>query len=175
MANARYDVVANATEPDDHRPAGAMRHWAEMQMLLEDRFKLRLRRETRVVPVLKLLRGKGELRLPKSERPPTDGPLVTLTHGKLKFVGISMENLALQLYRWLGNELAVVDETGIDGTYDFSIEYSLEDPPDGRPSTASPPAARIREVLTELGLTLGEGRATREILVVLHIEKPTIN
>src|SRR5437763_1511165 len=34
MAEAQYDVTANATEPDDHRPAGAMRHWAEMQMLL---------------------------------------------------------------------------------------------------------------------------------------------
>jgi uncharacterized protein (TIGR03435 family) len=175
MADARYDIIANATDPDDQRPAGAMRHWAEMQMLLEDRFKLRLRRETRVVPVLKLLRGKGELKLQKSEMLPSVGPFVTLTPGKLKFAGISMENLALQLYRRMGAELPIVDETGIEGTYDFSIGYTVEEVSDDRPSVPGPPPARIREVLTDLGLTLHDGRASREILVIVHIEKPTAN
>ena len=102
MAEACYDITANASDPGDHWPAGTMRHWAEMQMLLEERFKLQFRRETQVVPVLKLLRGKGELKMQKSERVPPAGPLVTSTPGKLEFVGISMANLALQLYRRMG-------------------------------------------------------------------------
>jgi uncharacterized protein (TIGR03435 family) len=86
-----------------------------------------------------------------------------------------MENLVLQLYRWLGAELPVIDETGIEGTYDFRIEYALEEVSDDRPSASGPPPARIREVLTDLGLMLSEGRASREILVIVHIEKPTAN
>jgi uncharacterized protein (TIGR03435 family) len=175
MADARYDIVANATEPDDHRPAGAMRHWAEMQMLLEDRFKLRFRRETKVVPVLKLLRGRGELKLQKSEMLPSVGPLASLTPGKLTFVGISMENLALQLYHRMGAELPIVDETGIEGTYDIGIDYTVGEVSDGTPGVSGPPPERIREVLTNLGLTLKEGRASRETLVIVHIEKPTAN
>lgn len=86
-----------------------------------------------------------------------------------------MENLALQLYRWLGAELPVVDETGVAGTYDFDIDYTVEEVSDNRPSRSGPPPERIRDVLTDLGLTLNGGRASREILVIVHIEKPTAN
>jgi uncharacterized protein (TIGR03435 family) len=86
-----------------------------------------------------------------------------------------MENLALQLYRWMSTELAVVDETGIKGTYDFTIEYTVDGVSDDGSTVSGPPPARIREVLNDFGLTLKGGRASREILVIVHVEKPTAN
>jgi uncharacterized protein (TIGR03435 family) len=169
MADAQYDITANATDPDDVRPPGAMRHWAEMQKLLEDRFKLEIRLETTLVPALKLLRGKGELKLQKSTsgQPLTWGPIVTPTPGKLKFVSITMPNLAFQLRKRMGAELPIVDETGIEGAYDFSIDYPIEEP--------APSPERIREVLNDLGLTLQGGRVSQQTLVVLRVEKPSAN
>jgi hypothetical protein len=34
MADDKYDIAANATDPDDHRPAGAMRHWRKCKCYL---------------------------------------------------------------------------------------------------------------------------------------------
>ena len=65
----------------------------------------------------------------------------------------------------------VVDETGLKGSYDFSIRYARPDPV-GNTDELTLFAALLRE----LGLRLEKGKGPVETLVVDHIEvKPTEN
>jgi len=61
----RYDIQAKA----DHR-ASRDEMLRMLQALLADRFKLRIRREMREIPIYALVRGKGELKLHPSEELP---------------------------------------------------------------------------------------------------------
>jgi uncharacterized protein (TIGR03435 family) len=76
----------------------------------------------------------------------------------------------------------VIDKTGLDGLYDFTLEYAGgwgpggADPrplPDGQSDTASTFFDAIRQ---QLGLQLKESKAPLDVLVVDHMDKvPTAN
>jgi uncharacterized protein (TIGR03435 family) len=73
----------------------------------------------------------------------------------------------------------VVDRTGLDGRFDFTLEWTPE------PDRPSPPGAdapadllgpTLREALREqLGLKLESTKAPLQILVVDHVERPSEN
>jgi uncharacterized protein (TIGR03435 family) len=65
----------------------------------------------------------------------------------------------------------VVDETGLNGTFDFSLEWL---PEFNAPADASGPT--FREALKEqTGLTLEPKKGPVDILVIDHIEQPEAN
>ena len=68
----------------------------------------------------------------------------------------------------------VIDQTGLSGTFDFSLEWSPEtDAPVPQPEQ---PGATFREALKQqLGLDLKSTKAAIEVLVIDHIEHPSAN
>jgi uncharacterized protein (TIGR03435 family) len=75
----------------------------------------------------------------------------------------------------------VIDETGIKGSFDFSMDWAPDDrspgKPEGEPSVATAPSgpsffAAIRE---QLGLKLEAGKGPVEVLIVDHAEKASQN
>ena len=70
----------------------------------------------------------------------------------------------------------VLDGTGLRGTFDFSLEWSLRDPTLPAGSQREDTGPTILQALEEqLGLTLKSTTATVVVLVVDHIEQPSPN
>ena len=99
----------------------------------------------------------AELRLPVLFAPPS----------RLIGQGSTVQGLALALSRPAGRK--VVDQTGINGAFDFTLSYSADDGADGAPSI-------FTALQEQLGLKLEPSKASAEVLVVDHAEKiPTEN
>jgi uncharacterized protein (TIGR03435 family) len=67
----------------------------------------------------------------------------------------------------------VLDQTGLAGKYDFSLDLTPYLPATGeRPDIGAMMATAVRE---QLGLKLEPRRAAADVLVIDHLEKPTAN
>ena len=74
----------------------------------------------------------------------------------------------------------VVDETGIEGLYDFSLTFAPETdaglPPGFQGNGASEPAPSVSEAVKKYGLRIETRKASVDLFVITHIEKiPTTN
>jgi uncharacterized protein (TIGR03435 family) len=68
----------------------------------------------------------------------------------------------------------VVDQTGLSGLYDFTLNWMHDPAPDG--SSTSDNTANFRDALkSQLGLELKPARAPIDILIIDHIERPSEN
>jgi uncharacterized protein (TIGR03435 family) len=188
MDSERYDIEARPPEGT----ISADRSRLMLQALLEDRFRLALRRETRTIPVYALVAGSGGSRLPKStERhcvefpegsPPTPsapgqapqipcGGFVT-SPNLLEGGNISMSEFVDVLGNML--ERPVVDKTEFAGTFTVHLDFSSEgifglhdcgNPDQSRPSI-------FTAIQEQLGLKLESQKGPAEVLVIDHVEKP---
>jgi uncharacterized protein (TIGR03435 family) len=134
-----------------------------LQTLLAERFKLVVHRETKEIPVYALVLAKGGSKLKvaapggKSALTDTLGP-----NGERRTVMAAspLRGLVNMLANTLGNP--VVDKTGLDGTYDYTIEW----PDAGTSLSAS---------LDQLGLKLEAKKEPVEVLVIDRAERPSAN
>lgn len=74
----------------------------------------------------------------------------------------------------------VVDQTGLTGRYDFTIEFAQPQRPNIEPGTSAEQAAPAGPDLLEaareqLGLRLKPGKAILSLPVIDHIERPSEN
>lgn len=175
-----------------------------VQSLLADRFQLGAHFETREVPVFYLQLAKegrpGPKLTPHAAGPACDplGPppgeglpgfwrhsLVVLDKGGnivvmgSRDVGIDVIAGALSSIKTLGLGRPVVDETGLTGKFDFSLEWAREPK---APAGSDAPAPSVPEGPTivtalrdDLGLKLEPGKASLPVLVVDKVERPSEN
>jgi uncharacterized protein (TIGR03435 family) len=193
----RYQI--NAKPEGNPRPE--MIQGPMLQALLEDRFKLKIRRETRDVPVYALIVSKGGTKLQKFQ----EGSCIVLDSsirrsyfegkpfcalrmfkpgmpGQWDVHGGTLDDLA----RALGSDLdrIVINQTGVAGTYDFHLEFAPDQTTIGlnslRIQTDSPtdPAGGLSvftAIQQQLGLKLESAKGPREFLVIDHAERPSDN
>ena len=169
-----------------------------MQRLLEERFKMRMHRETRETPVYVMTVAKGGAKLSATKEGSCDdaapadfiptlavpaggkprcGVLTPPIRNATRFVldehGITVEAFA-KLFQVGG--LAVIDRTGLMGTFDIHLEWEFETaPPDRREAGESPDPSIVSSLRKQLGLQLTVGKAPREFIVIDHLEKPSEN
>jgi uncharacterized protein (TIGR03435 family) len=142
-----------------------------LQALLIDRFQLKYHRETREGPVYLLVKSKKEPKLQPAKNK-DDYPWAGSAAGGAPFAygiagtNISMAQLATRLSRPLGRP--VLDQTGIDGSFDFRVEYASDDP---NPDVI----ASILTSIQALGLKLESSKGPVETIVIDHAEKPSAN
>jgi len=165
-----------------------------LQVLLEDRFHLKAHREVRELPVYVLTVAKGGPKLKKTppegrKRQTSDGILIEI-HGlqgvsavptqdgiqrmQMDFLGSSMKEAAEAFGIYF--DRPIMDRTGINGEYDFTIEYDVEPTmktPQNPFSGLTPSALSV--ALQAVGLKLESTKAPVEILVIDHVEKPSEN
>lgn len=67
----------------------------------------------------------------------------------------------------------MLDETGLVGSYNFSLEYT--DPRDLRPRQADYRPDLLDAVQEQLGLQLQATKGPVEVLVIDHMERPSTN
>jgi uncharacterized protein (TIGR03435 family) len=171
--NERHDVVAKYEVGE----SGDDRLGARILAMLADRFQLKFHRETKQLPVYSLAVAKGGPKLKErddalrsqacgghAETPMTCNGRGAPGMRREDFVGISAVALASRLGRILGR--SVIDNTGLTGTYDFSLEWARN--PDADPS--------LFTVLQEqLGLKLENAKGPVEIIVVDSAQHASAN
>jgi uncharacterized protein (TIGR03435 family) len=163
----RYDIVAKG---QIDRPNSAQ-YRQMLQTLLADRFQLRLRRETKELPVYALVVGKNGSKLREA-----DGVGMTTGRGRITARRISMERFAAHLGNRLGR--TVLDRTGLQGNFAFELEWT-PDPgqplgPNPTPLESSGPSI-FTALQDQLGLKLEPQKGSVEMLVIDHVEKPSEN
>ncbi|MGA7341959.1 MAG: TIGR03435 family protein [Terracidiphilus sp.] len=95
---------------------------------------------------------------------------------------LTLKQLAQYLPSILNQGRPVVDETGLDGTFDFSLnwtpEYWLHESDGGTatgPQLDAPGTSLLEALKEQLGLKLKATRAPVKILVIDHVEPPSPN
>lgn len=151
-----------------------------MQTLLADRFKLKVHPEIKQVPVYELVVAKGTSKLidsatdtnPKLDRGEDGKPRMGIQSMRVTSIveGYSMTAWAGFLSQpvcKLGRP--VLDKTGLTGTYDFPINWSvyMNDP------ALPEDEGAIFDALKEVGLQLHPATGPIDIIVIDHVEKPT--
>ncbi len=190
----RYTINAKA----DSAVSQVTIHGAMLQALLEDRFKLKLHRETREIPLYALTVAKGGLKLKNWEpgsctvRDIMLYPAQQLQDGQPQFCrtgtmigskkmtleaqGVTMAELAQRLN---GSGRPVIDKTGMTGRYDIHLEFApaegFVNVPPGVEQPDFSAAQSIFTALEDLGLKLESTKGGRDFLVIDHIERPTEN
>jgi len=193
IRDARYEITAKLG-------AGTLDQIPEMlQSLLEERFKLSLRRGTKDQPVYALVMGKDGPTLKVAEAK-TAGPLMTalgpdgkprpaMTYQVLPS-GIALHAPAATLATVVDfvsrmMERPVVDMTGLNGQYDLTLTFmpeimggrsaSAATNGDGKP-TFPEPGPSLFDAVLQYGLKLEARKVPMELLTVVHSERtPTEN
>lgn len=193
----RYLINAGAAgKADEETMEGPM-----LQALLEDRFKLKVHREAREVPVYALTVTKGGPKLQVADAsciPPDYSayPMPALPAGKRYcnrggVGGRTGPNTTLnaepatidEFCKLLGLVLdrPVIDKSGLTGKYNFHLSFLIDETTPGvltgfGPPSEDAPAASIFTVVQEqLGLKLEPTKGPREFLVIDHVERPSEN
>jgi uncharacterized protein (TIGR03435 family) len=93
----------------------------------------------------------------------------------LRADGVSIDEISQQLARQLG--AVVVDKTGLQGRYDFSLQWKSDrsDVSHGNAADSASNQSLFTAVEEQLGLKLELQNAPVEALVIDHIEKPAAN
>jgi uncharacterized protein (TIGR03435 family) len=175
---ARFDVEGRAASGLNDPDVLAM-----TRSLLEDRFLLRIHRETREMPVFALTVDKDGPKLqptqngrsgPGGLRAGQSRSNVTSAGGELSGSGIAIVKLMEMLVPQAGRP--IIDRTNLAGTYDFSLKFAPLSAnttvPAGTDSSAPFFFTAIQE---QLGLKLEAAKGPVEVLVIDSVAKPSEN
>jgi uncharacterized protein (TIGR03435 family) len=197
----RYDIEARA-KSDPGKDGMRMM----MRALLADRFKFAFHDETRHIPVLAMTLikpatlgpqlwphaqdapcstetapGPNVLHTPAGDLPKLCNgiyPMPAAQRGRLRFAGrnvtIGFIGDTLSAGTRLGRPM--VDQTSIDGTVDFILEFSFDPNGGPPPSIDSEPSIDLQEALrSQLGIKLVSQKGPFKVMAFDHIEKPSAN
>lgn len=173
VLSERFDVQAEAEHPVS--PSEMLRL---LQSLLADRFQLVIRREKKRLPAYALVVEKSGPKLGLSDVPHQDdaAPLnlyrargAEPASGYLVFRDETMQEFAWRLATLVVLDgRVVVDQTGLEGHYNFELKYGTDAPGSDGPSIFT----ALRE---QLGLCLEPRKLPLEVITVEHAETPSAN
>jgi uncharacterized protein (TIGR03435 family) len=180
-------------------PPGNEQEHLMIQSLLEDRFHLVLRHETRQMAVYSLSKpgqtgrqlvphssdakcSSEPLKQPRPGEPMPaycGGYFMNPQPGDLRATGngITMDEFG----RFISQSLdrIVVDQTGLTGLFDVALEFAPDVGPGALPAGATPDPSAPPSIFTalreQLGLKLELKEAPVDVLVIDHIEEPSPN
>ena len=167
----RYDVVARAAEGSSPQDLRAM-----LRNLLEDRFGLRVRRETRQLPVYILTKLDERGRLGPNLRTAAKTCAINqscegrIGGGFAAYKGAPWPMVLDAIGTATGER--IVDRTGLSGAFDFELTYTARSL---STTTADSGVDIFAAVRQQLGLKLEAGRAPFEVTVVESVKRPTPN
>jgi bla regulator protein blaR1 len=145
------------------------------QAVLRDRFGLILRAETHELPIYALIPAKGGPRLSR----PADAKRGVSLQGKRTQITATSATIKM-LADYLSGELGrpVTNETGLDGPFDFKLEWtpdSAAQPSPDEPVSATGGPSLVTALTEQLGLRLESRRGPVPVYVIEKIEKPGEN
>jgi uncharacterized protein (TIGR03435 family) len=172
----RWDIAATATGTITDEERRQM-----LQTLLADRFQLTLRLESKELPVYALTLAKsGSKMKPNPDEKPPRLQMGASVKGLLKLNGedAPVSRLAAVLVAQVGR--IVVDRTGLEGRFDFSLEWvpdaaNLPSINGAKMVPAEDGPSLFTAVQEQLGLRLESTKAAVEVLVIDRAQKAAEN
>lgn len=175
LVSERFDVAATFPEA---LPTGPEKFTAAfqamMRSMLADRFQLVVHREQKLRPVYALVTAKSGIKFKEAHR--CDSHNQNSNNTRYVATCVSMDTFAAFLAtrgRDLPADLPVLDGTGLQGFYDFTLDWVLDSTPSasnkaGIPTIGDSPSGATLPVALEeqLGLRLETRSASVDILVV---------
>lgn len=142
-----------------------------LQPVLQDRFQLRTHYEPKERTVYTLVVAKGGPKLKEPSTDPSGKNLPSLKmakRGELECHNCAISAMPMFLSQLVGG--TVVDQTGLKGTYDFTLEFA---PDPTRTDDNRPPI--FTAIQEQLGLKFVPKKELTNVLVIDHIEQPSPN
>lgn len=159
-----------------------------LRRLLADRFQLKVHTESRQMPIYALVVAKNGPKLEPSRiecfdptggiPPPTPStrPCGGFNRGPAQLLGarIAMPRLAMTLSKIVGR--TVVDKTGLDGSYDITLNWKPDEllEPD-QASAGNDVASLFTAIQEQLGLRLEAQKGPVDILVIDSVNRASAN
>jgi uncharacterized protein (TIGR03435 family) len=200
VTSERYTIDAKADDGASTR----MMQGPMMQALLEDRFKLKIHRQTREIPVWALTLARGGHKLTRFQEGScipvvmtflqTPQPLaageqrcevlagLSGPHMVMNAQGVTIEEFS-RVFLVFAAGRPIIDRTGLTGKFDIHLEFAPPPVDPARTGLAAlqaaagePTAPEIFAAIQEqLGLKLEPAKGPGEFLVIDHVEKPSEN
>jgi uncharacterized protein (TIGR03435 family) len=157
-----------------------------VQALLADRFHLKIHHETRSLPVVALMLANPASKTDPRLKPAPDRSashdwrgIHSNAPGHIQAQGVPLTMLAsvLALQSEIGGRL-VIDQTGLTGAYDFTLNFTPQVFAESAASNGSPDPSGpslFAAITEQLGLKLKSTRAPIDVVVIDHIDPPTPN
>jgi uncharacterized protein (TIGR03435 family) len=165
----RYDIAASVSEPASRDELKNM-----LQPLLADRFKLALHRDTKDLPVYALVAAKSGSKLERSQS--ETGSHWRIAGGAFIFEDTTMSELAQKLSQLSAVNGLVIDQTGISGSFNFSVRMAASDEIMRADAIHGDAPSIFPLIERQLGLKLESRRVPMEVLIIDHAERiPTEN
>ena len=171
VSSTRFDIEAKPSTPTNGNLAIRLR----LQRLLAERFHLEMRTEPKPMPIFALVTAKNGPKL-KQNSTPGDSALKTGSgRGILTATRVDMPTLAHFLSEGQVGR-PVQDMTGLQGTYDFRLEWTPDPTAPGATPPADPNGISIFTALQQqLGLRLDARNGSADYFTVTRAELPTAN
>jgi uncharacterized protein (TIGR03435 family) len=169
---ARYEQDAALSGKQD-----AEQTRMRLQALLASRFQFEMHRQSKEWQAYVLVAGKKGAKLTPTER--KEGSSMHSNNGHLEAQGVSMEDFARGLAARLTRP--VINETGLEGRFDFKLDYDPEVAARmGEKENPSPGAdvqspSLFTALQDQLGLKLESKKVPVEFLVIERVERPSGN
>jgi uncharacterized protein (TIGR03435 family) len=180
MGSDKFDVTGQPDLPG----TPSLNQWkGMMQKLLTDRFKLAFHREKRELSVYALTVAKTGSKMTKNDSDPNGLPALFFRGlGMLPVRNATMAEFAGTLQGAVLDR-PVVDQTGLAGRYDFTLNWTPDETQFGGlgvrvpppPDNAAAPPGLFTAIQEQLGLKLDSTKAPVEVFVIDRVEKPSEN
>jgi len=191
MTSDRWNIEATSegvTAVPDWTPPNIPEVMAiRLRSLLEDRFLLKVHRETKIQQAYGLTVGRNGSKLvpadagaaaPDTQRPGSfrAGPGIVIG------AAVTMDQIVAYLDKLM--DRPVIDKTGLTGHFDFKLQFATESTPRAlaTPASASGPEMQpsgdpsiFTAIQEQLGLKLDASREPAQILVIDSAQKPSKN
>jgi uncharacterized protein (TIGR03435 family) len=154
-----------------------------LQTLLAERFQLKFHRETKELPAYDLVVGNSPPKL-KPSAPDVETRAASTARLRTNYTNVSISDLVLRIGALFDRPL--FDRTGLQGGYDFTLEYMPSLPNTAQlspeeaaalarlyPADEAPPLPVALQ--QQLGLKVVSAKEQVEILIIDHVERPSTN
>jgi bla regulator protein blaR1 len=180
LDSEHYDITA---KPEAEGAPNRKQIEGMLQKLLADRFQLSFHRDKKELSVYAVVVGKTGPKLTKSAADPNGLPGLGFAGlGKLVARNANMKDFS-DLLQATVLDRPVVDQTGLPGRWDFTLNWTPDEfqfaglgvkvpPPSDKPDA---PPDLLTAIQQQLGLKLEATKAPVEILAIDKVEKPSAN
>lgn len=180
LSSQKFDI---AGKPDAPGRPNSNQLKVMVQKLLADRFQLKFHRDNKELSAYVLTVAKSGNKMKKSEGDPNGLPgLFFRQLGVLTVQNATMADFT-GLMQAAVLDRPVVDQTGLQGRWDFILKWTPDEsqfggmgikvPPPTDAADAPPPL--FTAIQEQIGLKLEAGKAPVEVLVLDHVEQPSAN
>jgi len=180
LESEKFDVLAR---PDVEGTPNQKQLRVMLQKLLADRFQLTFHRDRKELTVYTIVPGKTGPKLTRNDGDPNGLPTLGFRGlGSLFARNANMSDFA-SLLQTLVLDRPVVDQTGVSGRFDFTLNWTPDESQFGgrpgdaaqRTSNADVPPDLYTAIQQQLGLKLESAKAPVEVLVIDRVAKPSEN